>query len=100
VIGDPTVLSLDPVWRAFLNFIHLGGGWKGKKIDWDPNEPIVGHGYDRGRREKAQGEAAEMMERIRAQIFTTTEDWAIPGGENEDEDDGEDFLDKPWREDD
>jgi hypothetical protein len=41
-----------------------------------------------------------MMERIRAQIFTPTEDWAIPGGENEDEDDGEDFLDKPWREDD
>ncbi|EIN09075.1 P-loop containing nucleoside triphosphate hydrolase protein [Punctularia strigosozonata HHB-11173 SS5] len=101
VVGDPTVLSLDPVWRAFLNFVHLGGGWKGKKIDWDPTETVVAHGYDRERRERAQGQVTEMMERIRAQIFSSTEEWAIPGGERESgEDDGEGFLDVPWREDD
>ncbi|KAJ7931318.1 hypothetical protein B0H13DRAFT_1858158 [Mycena leptocephala] len=27
VIGDPDVLSLDPLWRSFLNYIYTNGGW-------------------------------------------------------------------------
>ncbi|TDL24433.1 P-loop containing nucleoside triphosphate hydrolase protein, partial [Rickenella mellea] len=40
VIGNPLSLSLDPLWRAFLNKVYHGGGWTGKHIDWDPNEPV------------------------------------------------------------
>ncbi|KAI0062752.1 P-loop containing nucleoside triphosphate hydrolase protein [Artomyces pyxidatus] len=47
VIGDPTVLSLDPIWRGFLNYVHSEGGWKGVPISWDPTEPVrADGGYD------------------------------------------------------
>jgi len=26
VVGNPIVLSLDPLWRQFLNYIHVRGG--------------------------------------------------------------------------
>ncbi|KAF9228744.1 RNA helicase [Gyrodon lividus] len=34
VIGDPSVLSLDPLWRSFLNYIHKNGGWAGPEPTW------------------------------------------------------------------
>ncbi|EGO29184.1 hypothetical protein SERLADRAFT_456584, partial [Serpula lacrymans var. lacrymans S7.9] len=40
VIGDPSVLSLDPLWRSFLNYVHNNGGWKGPSITWDPLAPV------------------------------------------------------------
>ena len=42
VIGDPDVLGLDPLWRAFLNYIHSNGTWKGLAIPWDPMEVLDG----------------------------------------------------------
>ena len=33
VIGDPTVLAMDPLWRSFLNFVHNNGGWEGVVCD-------------------------------------------------------------------
>lgn len=69
MIGNPIVLSLDPLWRAFLNFVYLKGGWKGKAIDWDPNEPTEdGVGYDAQRRAKMEGEMEEELAVIRAMI--------------------------------
>ncbi|THH07554.1 hypothetical protein EW145_g3302 [Phellinidium pouzarii] len=40
VVGDPFVLALDPIWKAFINYVHLGGGYKGTQIDWDPSKPV------------------------------------------------------------
>ena len=42
VVGDPSVLGRDILWRAFLNYVYLGGGWIGDEPDWDPREPIEG----------------------------------------------------------
>ncbi|ETW75760.1 hypothetical protein HETIRDRAFT_390120 [Heterobasidion irregulare TC 32-1] len=35
VIGDPAVLGKIPLWRGFLNFVHMRGGHTGKNFDWD-----------------------------------------------------------------
>jgi helicase MOV-10 len=51
IVGDPQVLSLDPFWRAFLNYVYLNGGWTGlPDIAWDPEaeaEVDEAGGYDR-----------------------------------------------------
>ncbi|OSX63564.1 hypothetical protein POSPLADRAFT_1045879 [Postia placenta MAD-698-R-SB12] len=39
VIGDPLVLSIDPLWRKFLNYVALNNGWRGIPISWDPHAP-------------------------------------------------------------
>ncbi|KZT00673.1 P-loop containing nucleoside triphosphate hydrolase protein [Laetiporus sulphureus 93-53] len=44
VIGDPSVLSLDPLWRAFLNYVYLNDGWRGEPITWDPHAPVDDNG--------------------------------------------------------
>jgi len=47
IVGDPLVLGLDPLWREYLNSIHTGGGWRGRRIPWDPREPVnLDGGYD------------------------------------------------------
>ncbi|GAA6038806.1 hypothetical protein JCM8097_002902 [Rhodosporidiobolus ruineniae] len=35
VIGDPTLLALDPLWRRFLLYVHDNGGWAGQEWDAD-----------------------------------------------------------------
>ncbi|EJC99752.1 P-loop containing nucleoside triphosphate hydrolase protein [Fomitiporia mediterranea MF3/22] len=40
VIGDPFVLALDPLWKEFINYVYLGGGYTGEDFDWDPTEPV------------------------------------------------------------
>ncbi|KAJ3555412.1 hypothetical protein NM688_g2589 [Phlebia brevispora] len=40
IVGDPTVLSLDPLWRSFLNYIYTNGGWKGEAPNWDTDAPV------------------------------------------------------------
>ncbi|KIM42180.1 hypothetical protein M413DRAFT_70670 [Hebeloma cylindrosporum] len=72
VIGDPVVLSLDPLWRAFLNFVYIRGGWRGKNIDWNPQEPILPTGeYEYGlqRKSKEEGDMEETLARLRAFII-------------------------------
>ncbi|KAJ3507038.1 hypothetical protein NLJ89_g6529 [Agrocybe chaxingu] len=75
VIGNPIVLSLDPLWRSFLNYVALGGGWKGRKIDWDPNEPVWSDkNYSADLQSKAEGEIQETVERIRSLILMKHEE--------------------------
>ncbi|GAA5912860.1 uncharacterized protein JCM6883_004858 [Sporobolomyces salmoneus] len=39
VVGDPDILSLDPLWRRCLIYVHENGGWRGQ--DWDPSfDPV------------------------------------------------------------
>lgn len=33
VIGDPALLSLDPVWNEFLHYVRGGGGWRGVEYE-------------------------------------------------------------------
>jgi len=84
VIGNPIVLSLDPLWRAFMSYVHLRGGWKGKQIDWDPLEPVQPDGeYDVQRRAREQADAEDTMARLRSMIH---EAHAEDGLEFDDED--------------
>jgi len=72
VIGNPDILSLDPFWRGFLNYIHGGGGWRGAKIEWDPELPISAEAqYDRDMRRRAEGDAGEQAKRLKAFIKQT-----------------------------
>jgi len=68
VVGDPQVLSLDPLWRSFLNYIHQNGGWTGPDITWDPSVPVdEAGGYDKAIRESAKldmNEFTKLMESL------------------------------------
>lgn len=70
VIGNPILLSLDPLWRGFMNYVYLRGGWKGKKIDWDPDVPIDNYlgSYDAQRRLQVQRANEDMITRLQAMI--------------------------------
>jgi helicase MOV-10 len=65
------------MWRALLNYIHQGGGWRGKCIEWDPTEPILPDGYDRQIRNQAEREAHDMISRLKSLIVENTEDLGI-----------------------
>ncbi|KAH9059532.1 P-loop containing nucleoside triphosphate hydrolase protein [Lactarius vividus] len=46
VVGDPEVLGKDELWRTFLNYARLRGGWTGKPLSWKPEEKVVLPGYE------------------------------------------------------
>jgi helicase MOV-10 len=75
IIGNPMILSLDPLWRKFLNFIHTRGGWRGKEIDWNPEAPVNPgeEGYDGELRDRAEREMEETLERLKALIINVTD---------------------------
>lgn len=41
IVGNPNILGLDPVWRNFLTYVYLGGGWKGLEPEWDPQPDSI-----------------------------------------------------------
>ncbi|KZS97367.1 P-loop containing nucleoside triphosphate hydrolase protein [Sistotremastrum niveocremeum HHB9708] len=89
VIGDPKVLSLDPLWRSFMNYIHTEGGWTGPVPDWDTSEGVSeSASYDKQRRAKAEQEMTELEDLLKSLVITTSEDRA--GG-------AEAAIDQPWR---
>jgi hypothetical protein len=46
VLGDPEVLGKDELWRTFLNYACLRGGWNGKMLTWKPKEDVHVPGYE------------------------------------------------------
>ncbi|KAL0066361.1 hypothetical protein AAF712_006620 [Marasmius tenuissimus] len=66
IVGDPNVLSLDPLWRSFLNYVYENGGWTGPPPMWDTTEPVdFAGGYDISIRDQARAEMeafSRMME--------------------------------------
>ena len=66
VVGDPSVLSIDPLWRGFMNYIYLHGGWRGvESPTWDVNAPVKTSGdYAEEIREAAAEEMNAFMEQI------------------------------------
>ncbi|KAK0452100.1 P-loop containing nucleoside triphosphate hydrolase protein [Desarmillaria tabescens] len=84
VIGDPTVLSLDPLWRSFLNYIYKNGGWRGLPISWDPDADVdESGGYDRAIREAAEEDMNDFGRQLEAMTLAAV-------GEDED------VVDRPW----
>ncbi|CAK5272785.1 unnamed protein product [Mycena citricolor] len=72
VVGNPDVLSLDPLWRGFLGYVRDGGGWRGKAM---PTEVDV----DR-RRRAAETETTQLIARLETMIVSKTdEDFDLDG---------------------
>ncbi|KAH9887301.1 P-loop containing nucleoside triphosphate hydrolase protein [Cubamyces lactineus] len=65
VIGDASVLSIDPLWRSFMNYIHLHGGWRGDAPTWDVNAPVQMDGnYAAEIREDATADMDALLSRL------------------------------------
>ncbi|GAA5996828.1 hypothetical protein JCM5350_003553 [Sporobolomyces pararoseus] len=43
IVGDPDILTLDPLWRRFLVYVQKNGGWRGQ--EWDPT-PFEEESFD------------------------------------------------------
>lgn len=70
VIGDPCVLGMDLLWRAFLNFVHSRGGCTGKPFNWNPQEQTLPPGYEEVEdQERALIEGEEFVNGVRSSIF-------------------------------
>ncbi|KAI0747145.1 P-loop containing nucleoside triphosphate hydrolase protein [Daedaleopsis nitida] len=41
VVGDATILNIDPLWRAFMDYAYLHKGWRGDEPTWDVNAPVL-----------------------------------------------------------
>ncbi|KAF9527401.1 RNA helicase [Crepidotus variabilis] len=86
IIGDPQVLSLDPLWRSFLNYVYLNKGWTGPDITWNPHATVnEAGGYDQAVRDAANVDMNEFTRRIET----------LTMAEVDDEVDG--AVDLPWR---
>ncbi|OJT08299.1 hypothetical protein TRAPUB_838 [Trametes pubescens] len=65
VIGDASVLSIDPLWRAFMNYVHLHNGWRGDAPTWDTNAPVqMGGNYAEEIRDAAAADMEAFMARL------------------------------------
>ncbi|KAI0371390.1 P-loop containing nucleoside triphosphate hydrolase protein [Pilatotrama ljubarskyi] len=65
VIGDPSILSVDPMWRGFMNYIYLRGGWRGDEPTWDTSAPVRTEGnYAAEMREAAAAEMDALIARL------------------------------------
>ena len=93
VVGDPSVLALDPLWRSFLNYVYNHGGWKGPPPPWDTNAAVDATG---GYQERMVGSAlVDMNEFARRMEMLTLNGVAASGAA--DEDDIDVNVDRPWR---
>ena len=65
IVGDPNVLSIDPLWRGFMNYIHAHGGWRGPPPSWDVTAPVKTEGdYAEEIREAAAADMNALMDRL------------------------------------
>ncbi|QRW00523.1 RNA helicase [Ceratobasidium sp. AG-Ba] len=96
IVGDASVLGLDPLWRSFLTYIHQNGGWKGIPIPWQTTS--VNSYNAASRREGAMADLASLIERTRTMNLSLG---GAGGGSGEaDEVEIEEAnVDRPWRDD-
>jgi len=92
IVGDPSVLSLDPLWRSFLNYVHVNGGWTGPGPTWDTSVPVdEAGGYDAAVRAAALEDMNEFTRRMESMTLDGV-------GDEDDADDADANLDRPWNE--
>ncbi|EJD43380.1 P-loop containing nucleoside triphosphate hydrolase protein [Auricularia subglabra TFB-10046 SS5] len=94
IVGDASVLSLDPLWRAFMNYVYDAGGWKGRKPDWDTEEEVIEirPGYDRAIRELAISDMDALVERTKEVVLDRTR------ADDDAEQEWDGAVDKEWKE--
>ncbi|KAH6905316.1 RNA helicase [Coprinopsis sp. MPI-PUGE-AT-0042] len=90
VVGNPHVLGLDPLWRAFLNYIYANDGWTGSMdIPWDPEDSDdEDQPYDARARRYAEIDMNDFTRRMEELALGNAED-----GVNEEDAN----VDRPWR---
>lgn len=95
IIGDPNVLSLDPLWRSFLNYIYNNGGWTGRPLpSWNTNDPDVDSAdLLQARRAEISAEEEELIAKV-----TETIDKRAKADDMDDLGDGYEVVERPWRE--
>lgn len=94
VVGDPSVLSLDPLWRSFMNYVFINGGWTGAEPDWDPRTGVRNEGgYDQELRELAIADMNEYTQRLESFARANA-----VGDATENDEQGDENVDMPWRE--
>ena len=90
IIGDPSVLALDPLWRSFLNYIHQNGGWQGDEPHWDTSAPVdVNAIYN----EEVPGDELQDINDLGRRMEQAT---MSNLADEDDEEEGN--IDRPWRE--
>ncbi|CAE6409976.1 hypothetical protein BN14_00336 [Rhizoctonia solani AG-1 IB] len=95
IVGDASVLGLDPLWRSFLSYVHREGGWKGSPIPWEGGD--AGNAYSASQRSAvAMDDLALLIERTRTMNLSLGGGGA---GNADDTDVQEGNVDRPWRED-
>lgn len=96
VIGDPIVLSLDPLWRSFLNYIFNNGSWKGSpRPDWDTNGDVDNAALIKRRKTDVEMEYEDMMQRITHLVDQRAREEDL---EDVAAEEGYEFVERPWRE--
>ena len=65
VVGDSSVLCMDPMWRGFMNYVYMNGGWRGDEPIWNTRQDVsMTADYARDMREDAASWAAEVIARL------------------------------------
>jgi helicase MOV-10 len=96
VIGDPRVLSLDPLWRGFLNYIYNLRAWRGKPVpDWDTGLSVEDTSYDVQKRRQAQVDQEGLIARIADAVEG---EHRVDDLENEGHQEDAVVVERPWRE--
>lgn len=94
IVGDPNVLSLDPLWRSFLSYIYNSGGWTGRPLpDWDTTTEIDNDEFIRRRKQRAAAEQEETLQKVIETIDKRSRTEDIDGTG-----DGYEGVERPWRE--
>lgn len=68
------MLSLDPLWRSFINYIHTNGGYEGPRIDWNPTETVNFEDqgiYAQSRNQEAMSRMDALERRIRGVVLSS-----------------------------
>ncbi|KAG9001263.1 hypothetical protein FRB93_012190 [Tulasnella sp. JGI-2019a] len=99
IVGDPVVLSLDPLWRKFLNYIHFNGGWTGRPPNWDTTAEVEDdpQAYMRERQARQDTDMEELTERLMNAVIGDGRGPTISGIQ-EVEEQLDTSGDRPWRE--
>jgi helicase MOV-10 len=86
VVGNPEVLSLDPMWRSFLNYVRRNNGCIGAEISWDYNEEVdvagdYAGGYRNARIDDMDALTIRLQDRTLARISGRNGESDDEGGE-------------------
>lgn len=92
IVGDPSVISLDPLWRKFLNRIYNNRAWRGDPPTWDTTVEVkMSGGYD----SEVVEETIQDMNEFTNKVTKLTLGDLLP---QSDEDDVAVNDDRPWQE--